>query len=380
MIYLDNASTTQVRKEYIEAITEQLEKFGNPSNHYDIGLENKKVIEESRNKIAEILKCGYDEIIFTSGASEGNAWALKQRKNVLCSAFEHHNILNNENAIIVGEDYLYSAVQRKLETGSLFIGNYSNFLYSHMYVNNITGEIFDIFTLGDLVHKLNPDMCFHVDGTQALGKVKIDFAALREYVDIMTFSGHKLHTPKGIGFIWFNKKFFNGENHLRTIKPLIYGGGQEFGLRAGTENVPYIKALGMAVEYECEHYFYNDIKYNTLLKTKLIECLNESGIDFIPVTPKDSIASTYAFCIKNVESELIQSMLNDHGIYVGIGSACNGQMKELEDDSVLLAMKIPDEYIHGLIRISFSSENTENDIRLFVKELTNCCEELDLIK
>lgn len=372
MIYFDNASTTQIDYDYIGLIKKDFyEYWGNPSNLYKIGKKSKEIIEESRQRIANALNCEPNEIYFTSGSSEGNAWALKQRKNCICSPYEHHNITNNVNSIIISDDYLETALKLR-QSGEAFVGNWGNFIYSHMLVNNITGEVFDIEKLSQIAHDL--DILFHCDMTQALGNVPINFQ--NEYyqnVDIATFTAHKIKGPKGIGFNYFSNKYFKDNK----IEPLIYGGGQENFLRAGTENIPYIHVLGYAVE----HAVFNRIikeAHCKELKTKLLEELFKTNLDYIIVSPVNSINSTVAFCIKGINSEVIMDLMSEKEIYFGTGSACNSGL--FEEDSVLKAMGISQDYINGLIRVSFSLDNTINEVVKFVEELINTCKELGIIK
>lgn len=362
MIYLDNASTTPVDLDLIDIIKiDLLENWGNPSNLYNIGKKSKKIIEESRKKIADALNCEPDEIYFTSGSSEGNAWALRQRARCFCSPYEHHNIINNSNSTVIDIDYLEKSVFLKKANDIFFSENMKNFIYSHMLVNNITGEIFNILKPSEMAHELG--MLFHCDMTQALGNFPIDFQKeVYKNVDVATFTGHKIGVPKGIGFNYFNKRSFEEKG----IEPLIYGGGQEKSVRAGTENIPYIHALGYAVERAVNNYRLKD-SYCKKLKALLLEELIQTDIDFIVVSPADSISSTLTICIKDVNSEVIMDMLSEKSIYIGVGSACNSGL--FEEDSVLVAMEIPEKYINGLIRISFSMRNIEEEIKTFVKEL-----------
>lgn len=362
MIYLDNASTAPVDLELIDIIkVDLLEYWGNPSNLYNIGKKSKKIIEESRKKIADALHCEPDEIYFTSGSSEGNAWALRQRARCFCSPYEHHNIINNFNSTVIDSDYLEKSLFLKKANDIFFPENMKNFIYSHMLVNNITGEIFNISKPSELAHELG--MLFHCDMTQALGNFPIDFQKeVYKNVDIATFTGHKIGAPKGIGFNYFRK----GSFEEKGIEPLIYGGGQENSVRAGTENIPYIHALGRAVERAVNNYQLKD-SYCKKLKALLKEELVQTDINCIIVSPFESISSTLAICIKDVNSEVIMDILSEKNIYISTGSACNSG--DFEPDSVLVAMGIPEKYINGLIRVSFSMRNTEEEIKTFVKEL-----------
>lgn len=359
MIYLDNAATTNVYKEVSEQIYNDLNfLYGNPSTLYKIGKEAKIVLEESRDKIAQILNCSSEEIFFTSGASEGNALALNQSKFCLCSPFEHHNILENPNSIIINKYYLEKLIEvrNKNEIESL-----KDTGLSWMYVNNETGEIFDLEKINNYKKQLGLKY-FHSDMTQGAGKIFINLHKMN-YIDIATFSGHKFHAPKGIGFIYFNKDTFPPEK----IKSIITGGGQEKNIRNGTENVPYIHGMALALEISNNH-IEEEKKHCEKLKKIFIEELRKNGFyNFILVSPKNSLPSIINICFKNIEGELLVSCLNDEGIYISSGSACN--TGDLSPSTVLEAMGINEQFIRGEIRISTSLQNTEEEMRKCAIEL-----------
>ena len=341
MIYLDHASTTYIYPEILERINYILKNmWGNPSNLYTFGRQSKTLVEESREKIANALGVEPCEIFFTSGASEGNTWAIHQKSKCCCSQYEHHDITNNVASFIVDEFYLDKILYQKHKMINVL--NYNNFLYSHMFVQNETGEIFNIQEMADKAHEIG--MIMHSDMTQALGNVPINLKDT--HVDIASFSAHKIHCPKMVGFNYFNKETFNEKN---PIRPLIYGGGQEYNMRGGTENVPYVAILGDAVEKAVENV---EKKHETCLYLKkfFLEAMAQTNVPFIIVSPANSVPSTIAICVKDIESEILADMLSEQEIFVSTGSACTSG--NMENDMVLEAMEIPDEYIHGLIRIS----------------------------
>ena len=354
MIYLDHAATTFVYPDIVEIIKEDLLTFwGNANTTYEIGRKSKDLLEASRSKIAYVLGVSPEEIYFTSGSSEGNAWALAQKGWCLCSPYEHHNITENPKTVIVDKNYLIDAAKVAEKNGGLGLqlGDYSNFLLSWMYVNNETGEIFNPREYMDLAHRLN--MFYHCDMTQAIGNVPLDVGHM---CDIATFSGHKLHTPKGIGFNFFSKDTFPAS----IIKPLIYGGGQENNRRAGTENIPYIHALALAVDRAVAHQKNKDLLCKKM-KTAFLEEMKTlfEPDDYMIVSPANSINSTICLCFRYVEGEILQSLLDEKGICVGTGSACTtGEMKA---SAVLEAMNIPEDYIHGEIRISMNEDTNSVD-------------------
>ena len=352
MIYLDNASTTYIYEEVNNEIIKYLKySYGNPSNLYDFGQIQKNHIENARQRIAKVVGCDADEIFFTSGSSEGNAWALHQGSKCLCSPYEHHNITNNPKTIIVDEDYLERCLSMDYSMKSYFKNTFRDYVYSHMLVNNETGEIFSVENNFSLAKELN--MFTHCDMTQALGNLKIILHNYKD-LDMATFSGHKVHAPKGIGFCYIRKEAQD------KIKPLLCGGGQEKGLRAGTENVPYIMGLAVAVEMSDSNKL---IKWNNSVKLgkELLNILTDNDVDFIVNQGSTNIPSILNIAFKGVEGESLMLALNEEGIYVGTGSACN--TGEMEPSSVLKEMKVPEDYINGAIRFSFNEANTISDVR-----------------
>ena len=360
MIYMDHASTTYVYPEVITTIKDILENnWGNPSNLYKFGEKSKEIVDTARRSIARTIGADPSEIFFTSGASEGNVWIVKQANyKVMCSAFEHHNLINNPNCVLIDENYLDMAIESKSDP--ILHSNYDNWICSHMYVNNETGEIFPIERICQKAHQLG--MLFHSDMTQALGHIPINVKNLK--VDFATFTAHKVHGPKGIGFVYFNS------DTVKTIEPLIYGGGQEFNHRAGTENVPYIAGMRLAVVNMCNRrdlYQYHCLELKKKMDSLFRYYLEDD--DFIVVSPGNSVDNIYTICLKDVSSELIAEELSNRDICVGTGSACTSG--ELENSTVLTAMGIPDKYINGELRFSFDVKNTLGEVEEVVKAVVN---------
>jgi cysteine desulfurase len=356
MIYLDNASTTYVYPEVITAINDILTSYwGNPSNLYDFGQESKLVIDKAKEIIANCLYCEPSEIFFTSGSSEGNAWGIAQGIKCLCSPYEHHSITENKKTIVVDEDYLQRTKDVGFITQSYYKETWKNYVYAHMLASNETGEIFDVKPLFDMAHEYR--MFTLCDMTQCFGNMKIK---VKEYgADMCVFSGHKFHAPKGIGMVYINK-----DKH-DTITPLI-SGTQQNGLRAGTENIAFIHGLAIAAKKACE-----EAPAKALLSGQLQECilnrLDASGTPYIINKGKNNLYSTLSIALKNIESEVLQMMLNDKGIYIGVGSGCNNGL--FEDNATLKEMKVAPEYIRGPIRFSFSLKNTIEDVTIATDEL-----------
>lgn len=356
-IYLDNASTSYTYKRVIQIIEQDLSNaWANPSNIYDISKLSREIISTAKSTIANVIKCDPDEIFFTSGASEGNAWAIKQRQYCLCSPFEHHNYSANINTTEVTD----KEFKNFLKDPSRFVANKS---YAHILVSNETGELFDVAPLFELAHESGIfTIC---DCTQALGNIHIDIKAIG--CDMAVFSGHKFHAPKGIGFCYIKKSV------QKNIIPLIFG-TQQGGLRGGTENIAFIHAMSVAAELSDSMVLAMHERSLSFKKTIKSE-LENAGVDYIETVKSSSQTNNiFSFCLKNVESEVIQQLLQDEGIYIGTASACNtGEMK---NNKTLEVLGIKPEYIRGHIRISFNIINSESDIKIAISEIIKYYKEL----
>ena len=243
----------------------------------------------------------------------------------------------------------------------IYLPYYGNYLFSHMLVNNETGEIFNIPRMAEKAHMLG--MLVHSDLTQALGNISVNVKELG--IDMATFTGHKIHAPKGIGFMYISED-------VKEIKPLIYGGGQERGIRAGTENIPYIAGLRIAVNNAVVNRKYKEV-VTSKLKHQLVNGLTEKKLPFIINSPGNSIASTLNISFKDIEGEALAMLLNDKEIYVGVGSACNTGDFE---PSVLTAMGVPEDYIRGAMRFSFDVTNTKEEINKVIEAIDQGYHEL----
>ena len=330
---------------------------------YDIGMESKRILEASRAKIAQCLGVEADEIYFTSGASEGNSWVLNQRSKCLCSPYEHDSILLNPKSCIIDDAYLNMATIGALSDDILSIArisSFENFLLSWQLVNSETGEIFNLNKYSHYAHELG--MVFHTDITQAIGNVKLDLKGWG--VDCATMSGHKIGAPKNIGVVYFNKEVFPPDK----IKPLIYG-HQEKGVRGGTENVPFCHALALAVD-EAVATQENKSAYCKTLKKAFYDELMEDNFanEYVYiVSPANSVNSTINICFKDVESEVLQMLMNQDGFSVATGPACSNSL--MEASKTLQYMKVPEDYIRGEIRLTFDESNDRIDLVLAAQKL-----------
>lgn len=356
-IYLDNAATTKIDDEIVDIIIEDLkENWGNASTAYDFGQHSRLIIEESRKKIAQCIGADPEEIYFTSGASESNTWAIHQKEKALISPYEHHDITDNSHSVIVDDKWFTQAINMEDDVLSPVAEEAfeSNFLVSHMLIQNETGEIFNLNKYANYAHQLH--MPFHSDMTQGLGNIEINMHGIYNSVDIATFGSHKVGGPKFCGFSYFNKETFPSSK----IKPLIYG-SQERGVRGGTENIAFIHATALAVNKHC-----------SMINTKQSHCkklklafLEEMRKDFnqdnyMIVSPANSLHSIICICFKDVEGEILQSMLNDEGIYVATGAACT--TGDMNASAALTFMNIPEDYIRGEIRLSYTLDNTKEEL------------------
>lgn len=356
MIYFDNASTTSVYPQVVELMDKYYEdNFFNASATYKPAIRIHSDIDNARKVIADMLGAKKNEIYFTSCATESNNWIIKngfknKNGNIVVSAGEHACVYESALAMqskgydvrfarlspdgIVDTDDLLSKIDKK------------TCLVSVMHVSNETGVINDIGPISQKAKKINPGIIFHSDGVQAFLKIPVNVKSLG--VDAYSISGHKFHAPKGIGALYLNEKI-----HL---SPFINGGGQENGMRSGTENVAGIIAMAEAAKIYLHQTDANVVNENYRY---LIEKLgNIPGCTIIGDQNKSShfiVAASFAGC----KAEILQTMLADENIYIGRGSACSSRHS---GNRVLSEMGLPQNVIDGTLRFSLSPENTKNEI------------------
>ncbi len=345
MIYLDNAATTRVTEPILEVMLSYLkESYGNPSSLYFLGRKSKRVIETAREQVAKAINAKPEQIFFTSGATESNNWVISNFDYVICSKIEHHSILNNPKC----HQSDFSELERKIRKNNAD-------LVTYMLVNNETGQIFDIKSLVEISHKMG--IMFHTDATQAFGHIPIDVKELA--VDSLSLSGHKFHAPKGVGILYLKDP--------SKYKPLFYGGQQEKNLRAGTENVAGIAAIGKAVE------LYNFSKEKDgicrTIQGKFYSAFKDMTDVWFNTNISNSIPTTLNLAFKNAESESLMLLLDSNGICVSSGSACNS--RSLESSHVLKVMGTPEEYIYNSIRLSWDESITNEQINYVIKSIKN---------
>ena len=363
-IYADNNATTPIASEVVEAMRPYLgEKFFNPSSMYEQAREVHQAVEAARREIALLLgEIEPSQLTFTSCATESNNWAIfgatranPGRRHLITTAVEHPAVLEVcKDLARSGYEVTFLPVDR---SGQLDVRDFvhalrkDTLLVSIMHANNETGVVFPVEELSRLTKETDPTILFHTDATQSVGKLPIDLTAEFQNVDLLSFSGHKVHAPKGVGALYVKRG--------TPLRPLLIGGHQESNRRAGTENVPYIVGLAAACRLAREKMADEDRVRG--LRDRLQKQVEER-IPFVEVNGKDAprLPNTLNLACHYIEGESILYQLNEYGICASSGSACTSG--SLEPSHVLKAMKVPFTAMHGSVRFSFSRYNTEAEI------------------
>ncbi len=368
-VYLDNASTTQLRPEVIQEMTKVLSgDYGNPSSTHSIGRNAKSVLELSRKSIAKYLNSSAQEITFTSCGTEANNWILRSSvkdlkvKRIITSKIEHHAVLYVVQALQkefeIQVDYVAIKPNGEIDITDLveLLSQETKTLVSLMHVNNEIGTVLDVDKVGRICEQHNA--LFHSDMVQSVGKTEIDLKALP--IDFMVASAHKFHGPKGVGFAFVRKN--------SGLQPLFYGGEQEKGLRPGTEAVHQIAGMAKALEFSYAN-LETERQHISELKTYLVEQLE---IEF-PAFEINGIQDGF-YTILNVlmpfsedKTAMILFHLDMKGIAISRGSAC--QSGSIRPSHVLAEMLSNDDLKKPSLRISFSHYNTKQDIDLLIEGL-----------
>lgn len=367
-VYLDNAATTKVRPEVVEAMLPYFtEIYGNASAVYDFGQKCKQAMEDARETIAASIGTKAANIYFTAGGSESDNWALKgvaeaygdKGKHIITTKIEHHAILHTcayleqqgyeVTYLDVDADGLVSpdALRQAIRPDTILI--------SVMFANNEIGTIEPIAELGEIAHEHG--IIFHTDAVQAYTQVPIDVEKM--HIDLLSASGHKLNGPKGIGFLYIRQGL--------KVKSFIHGGAQERKRRAGTENVPGIVGLGKAVEIAMETMEERTAK-ESALRDYLIARIEEE-IPFAKLNGHrvKRLPNNVNFCFRFIEGESMLIMLDMAGICGSSGSACTSG--SLDPSHVLLAIGLPHEIAHGSLRLTLGDENTKEQVDYVVDHL-----------
>ena len=363
MIYLDNSATTKPCRECVEKIHEALtDSFANPSSVHFAGLEAARREEYARGVIADLLGADRSEVYFTSGGTEANCTAVfggvygrrfKGKKGVVISAIEHSSVYESAKRLeSEGFDVRYlcpdkygrisaDEIYSKIDENTVFV--------SLMLVNNELGTIEPVQTCADAVRRAGAPALIHCDAVQAFGKIPVNVRKLG--VDMLTVSAHKIHGPKGVGALYIKKGV--------RIKPLLCGGEQEKKIRPGTESVPLIAGFGAAAQVLDAAASYEKVKdLNLYLRQRLCE-ITSARIN----SPEDALPYILNVSFPGVRSETLLNYLSENSVCVSSGSACaKGKLSH-----TLKALNIGRELADSAIRISFSDENTREDIDTFIK-------------
>ena len=358
-IYADNAATTKLDIDAFEAMKPfLLDEYGNASQPYSFARKPKQALKEARSIIAQCINAEPDEIFFTSGGTESDNWAIKgvffsgsEKHTIITSQIEHHAVLKAcEDIERLGYPVIYLPVTKEgvilLETlnSAMTPGTH---LVSIMFANNEIGTVEPIKELCEIAHRNGA--LFHTDAVQAVGHIEIDVKALG--VDMLSASAHKFNGPKGIGFLYIKKG--------TPISSYASGGAQEFGMRAGTENIASIVGMAVALKKNCEH-IKEATKHLLAWEDLLIEKLKTAGIDFVRNGGNNHIPGNINLSFKAADGETLLHRLDLMGICVSTGAACDSVNTRVSH--VLQAIGAAEEYVEGTIRISLSCMNTVGEV------------------
>ena len=376
MIYLDNNATTQVAPEVFEAMQPYLTAlYGNPSSAHAFGRTMRSAVEKARTQVAELLGANNSsEIVFTSCGSESDNWAIggfleqnPTRRHIITTRVEHEAVRNLcEHLAAIGCEITWLEVD---QSGELDLDDLRKALrrdtgiVSVMLANNETGVLFPVEEIGRIVRQ-NSDAVFHVDGVQAVGKIPIK---LNEWpVDLFAVSGHKFHAPKGVGALYIRSGV--------KLPPFIIGGGQEQGRRSGTEAVPNIVGLGRACQLAAEFTGHKRIRaLRDRLEDEILAKFPNARLNGTTDRAK-RLPNTSNISFANLEGPEIVALLDEAGVCVSTGSACNSE--SYEASAVLRAMNVPEVAALGSIRFSLGRYNTSGDIDFTLSVLAKIIERL----
>ena len=375
MIYLDNAATTKQSRAAIEAMLPFMDKiYGNPSSLHSAGQQANEALCSAREKIASLLGCEPREIIFSSGGSEADNQAIisaarigerNGKKHIISTAFEHHAVLHtldslkkqgfeitlldvHENGIVLPQQ-----VEEAIRPDTCLV--------TVMFANNEIGTVQPIEEIGKICQKKG--VLFHTDAVQAAGHLKIDVK--QQNIDMLSLSAHKFHGPKGIGVLYAKKNI--------PLTNIIYGGAQERGKRAGTENIPAIMGMAAAFEEAVKNIDCN-AKKETVLRDRLIEGLSQIPHSVLNGDRTHRLPGNVSFCFEGIEGESLLLLLDDKGVCASSGSACTSG--SLDPSHVLLAIGRVHDIAHGSLRLTLSAESTEQEIDYTIKAVTEVVEYL----
>ncbi len=375
MIYADNAATTKMSDAAVKTMTELLKNtWGNPSGLYKRGQDAKEVLEKAREDIAGFIGAEPREIFFTSGGSESDNQAIwsaaragekKGKKHIISDAFEHHAVLHTLNRLkeegfeITLLDVHENGVIDPKEVEEAI--REDTCLVTIMYANNEIGTVQPIREIGEICRRKN--VLFHTDAVQAVGHLPINVKV--DSIDMLSASAHKFNGPKGVGFLYARKEV--------RLSNLIEGGAQERGKRAGTENVPGIAAMAVALR-EKQEKMNETSAYVRGLRDRLIAGLSRIPHSVLNGDADRRLPGNVNFCFEGIEGESLLLLLDDRGIQASSGSACTSG--SLDPSHVLLAIGRVHDVAHGSLRLTLDRENTEEDVDIIIKNVTEVVEYL----
>ena len=360
-VYADNAATTVVTKQVLDAMLPYLTaQFGNPSSLYAFGQTAHRAVATARAQVAAAIGAKEKEIFFTSGGSEADNWAIKgaaaigarhEKKHIVTTKIEHHAVLHTLDALkkegftVTYLDVYENGICRVEDVAAAITPE--TCLVTVMFANNEIGTIQPITEIGALCREKG--VVFHTDAVQAVGHVPIDVEKMN--IDLLSLSGHKLHAPKGVGALYCRAGV--------RLTNLIEGGGQEKGRRAGTENVAGIVALGIAITEMTAHMEENEAKVRAL-RDKLFAGASKISHSRINGDLQRRLPGNFSMCFEGVEGESLLLLLDANGVCASSGSACTSG--SLDPSHVLLAIGLPHEVAHGSLRLTLGEDNSEADV------------------
>ena len=369
-VYFDNSATTRCYESVKDIVVKtMMEDYGNPSAMHRKGVEAENYVKKSAGIIAGILKVQEKEILFTSGGTESNNLALigaamanRRSGNHIVTTMVEHAAVSQPAAFLQEQGFEVSYVpvdnQGRIKLDALkSVLRPDTILVSVMYVNNEVGAVMPVEEIGKLVHELSPKALFHVDAIQAFGKYRIH--PRKAGIDLLSVSGHKIHGPKGVGFLYISEK--------AKVQPLILGGGQQNGMRSGTDNVPGIAGLGAAAEEIYRNLEKNNENLYSLKEyiAKGLERIPDIRINGMPL--REGTPQILSISVMGVRSEVLLHALEDREIYVSAGSACSSHKRK--PSATLSAMGMSGDQIESTVRLSFSESNTIEEADCFLRAM-----------
>jgi len=375
LIYMDNSATSPVNPEVLEAMLPYFnEEYGNASTLYTLGVEAKKAVDKARQQVAELINAEVDEITFTSGGSESDNMIIKgvalkekqkateenPRNHIITSTIEHPAVLETCKFL---EKFGYEVTYLPVgESGIIDLEDLENaikdstILISIMHSNNEIGSIQPTKEIGEIAHK--HDVLFHSDAVQSAGKIPVDVKD--QNIDLLSISAHKINGPKGVGAVYIRKGVY--------LEVLIHGGGQEKGLRSGTENVPGIVGLGKAAEI-AKNNLKENMEHNRQIRDELIEKVTSTIKDsYVNGSLENRLPNNVHFRFSGIEGESLILRLDKKGINGATGSACSTH--DLKGSHVLAAIGIKPALSHGSLRLSIGPENSIEDVDYIVESIS----------